>query len=107
MRPHLRELVLVERPWLAQHAFGHGELADVVEGRTDAQHLDLVLVPAQPRGHDLRERRHTRRVSGRVRVTHLDRPREVDQGRHRTCHSRSVDGSLQPTLGLGVECSTA
>ncbi len=77
------ELGLVERPGLAEHAVGHVELADVVEHCPDAQHVDLLLVPAEARGDDLRDRRDARRMPERIRVTSLDCAREVHE-RHRS-----------------------
>ena len=76
------ELVFVERPGLAEHGVGHGELADVVQRGADAQDVDLLVVPAEPRGDDLCDRGHARRMARRVRVTSLDCAREVHE-RHR------------------------
>ena len=83
MGANVIELRLVERPGLPEHRVGHGELADVVQRSAHAQHVDLLLVPAQARGDDLRDRRHTSRMAGRVRVASLDCAREIHE-RHRS-----------------------
>ena len=72
-------LSLVERPGFPQHRVGDVELADVVQRGTDAEDVNLLLVPAEPRGDDLGDGGYARRMPRGVRVTSLDGPRKVHE----------------------------
>ena len=69
----LRELLVAERARLPQHRIGYADLADVVQQRAQAQHVELATGEAEFTADHYRERRDPFGVTGRVAVTGVER----------------------------------
>ena len=98
MTPYLLELAVVEPARLVPHLVGDGELADVVQPRTEPEPPDPLRAPAQPNRDRLAQRAHARAVTAHVR-TRVDRFTQTGENRHGSLtSSRGADSLPQVSL---------
>ena len=91
---HDDPIEVAERLRLEEDRLGHSELADVVEVRGVAQHVELCIRKAQLASEEHRERLHAARVPGRVRVSRVDGRRKCLHGCGRALAEQAV-GALE------------